>query len=106
MKQDNWAQHLLLVAYAINIFMNDTTKMSPFYLRYGCQPKFLPDPYIKTSVPATDEFLDALLAIQYMTSKTIIKSRSSQETYANRRRWPSPKYDPGQLVILNMKNIK
>src|SRR5947209_1144412 len=32
MKQDNWAQHLPLVAYVINIFMNDTTKMSSFYL--------------------------------------------------------------------------
>ncbi len=105
-KQDNWAQHLPLVAYAINIFINDTTKMSPFYLRFGRQLKFLPDPYIKTSVPATDEFLDALLAIQYMASKAIIESRSSQETYANRRRQPSPEYDPGQLVMLNMKNIK
>ena len=105
-KQDNWAQHLPLVAYAINISTNDTTKMSPFYLRFGRQPKFLPDPYIKTSVPATDEFLDALLTIQYMASKAIIESRSSQETYANRRRRPSPEYDPGQLVMLNMKNIK
>src|SRR5947199_6916386 len=32
MKQDNWAQHLPLVAYAINISINDTTKISPFYL--------------------------------------------------------------------------
>ena len=86
MKQDNWAQHLPLVAYAINISMNDTIKMSPFYLRYDRQLKFLPDPYIKTSIPATDEFLDALLAIQYMASKAIIESHSSQETYTNRRR--------------------
>ena len=35
MKQDNWAQHLPLVAYTINISTNDTTKMSPFYLRYS-----------------------------------------------------------------------
>src|SRR5947207_3647470 len=47
MKQDNWAQHLPLVAYAINISMNDTTKISPFYLRYSYQSKFLPDSYIK-----------------------------------------------------------
>src|SRR5437763_6489743 len=106
MKQDNWAQHLPLVAYAINISMNDTTKISPFYLRYGHQLKFLPDPYIKTSIPATDEFLDMLLAIQYMASKAIIESRSSQETYTNRRRPPSLEYNPEQLVILNMKNIK
>src|SRR5438045_7919997 len=46
MKQDNWAQHLLLVAYTVNKSTNDTTKMSPFYLRYSCQPKFLPDPYL------------------------------------------------------------
>src|SRR5947199_10645999 len=85
-KQDNWAQYLPLVAYAINISTNDTTKMSPFYLRFGRQLKFLPDPYIKTSIPVTDEFLDALLAIQYMASKAIIESHSSQETYANRRR--------------------
>src|SRR5256884_4588848 len=85
-KQDNWAQHLPLVAYAINISTNDTTKMSPFYLRFSRQSKFLPDPYIKTSIPATDEFLDALLVIQYMASKAIIESHSSQETYANRRR--------------------
>src|SRR2546429_9268360 len=83
-KQDNWAQHLPLVAYAIDISTNDTTKMSPFYLRFGRQPKFLPDPYIKTPVPATNEFLNALLAIQYLASKTIIDPRSSQETYANR----------------------
>ena len=105
-KQDNWAQHLPLVAYTINISTNDTTKMSPFYLRFSCQPKFLPDPYIKISVPATDEFLDALLAIQYIVSKAIIKSRASQEIHANRRRRPGPEYDPGQLVMLNMKNIK
>src|SRR5207248_1489821 len=85
-KQTSWAQHLPLVTYVINISMNDTMKMLPFYLRYSCQLKFLPDPYIKTSVPATDEFLDALLAIQYMVSKAIIESCSSQETYANRRR--------------------
>ena len=81
-------------------------KISLFYLRYDCQLKFLPDPYIKTSVPATDEFLDVLLAIQYMVSKVIIQSHSSQETYANKRRWPSPESNSGQLVILNMKNIK
>ena len=86
MKQDNWAQYLSLVTYAINISMNNIIKMSLFYLQYGCQLKFLPDPYIKTSVPATDEFLDTLLAIQYMVSKAIIESHSSQETYANRRR--------------------
>src|SRR5947207_1169749 len=37
-KQDNWVQHLPLVAYAINISTNDTTKMLSFYLRYGHQP--------------------------------------------------------------------
>ena len=86
MKQDNWAKHLPLVAYAINIAINDTTKISPFYLQYSHQPKFLPDPYIKTFIPATDEFLNMLLAIQYMASKAIIESHSSQETHANRRR--------------------
>src|SRR5947207_5186560 len=74
MKQDNWAKHLPLVAYAINIATNDTTKISSFYLKYGRQLKFLPDPYIKTSIPATDEFLDMLLTIQYMVSKAIIES--------------------------------
>ena len=105
-KQNNWAKHLLLVAYAINIAMNNTTKISLFYLKYKWYPKLLSDSYIKTSVPATDKFLDMLLAIQYMVSKVIIKSHSSQEVHANRRRWPSPKYNSGQLVILNMKNIK
>src|SRR5205814_3740478 len=62
-KQDNWAQHLLLVTYVINISMNDTTKMLPFYLQYSHQLKFLPDPYIKTSIPTTDKFLNAFLAI-------------------------------------------
>src|SRR5881227_3301477 len=38
MKQDNWAQHLPLVAYAINISTNDRTKISPFYLRHSHQP--------------------------------------------------------------------
>src|SRR5947207_4081296 len=59
------------------------------YLRFVRQPKFLPDPYIKTSLPATHEFLNALLTIQYMASKAIIESRSSQDTYAHRRRRPS-----------------
>src|SRR5436309_14593300 len=84
-KQDNWAQHLPLVAYPINISTNDTTKMSPFYIRFGHQPKFLPDPYIKTFIPATDEFLDALAATQYMAAKALMESRSSQEPYAHRR---------------------
>src|SRR5436305_14211442 len=75
MEQDNWAQHLPLVAYAINISTNDTTKMSPFYLQFSRQLKFLPDSYIKTFVPAIDEFLNVLLAIPYITSKAIIESR-------------------------------
>ena len=53
-----------------------------------------------------NELIACYLHIQYMASKAIIESRSSQETYANRRRWPSSKYNSGQLVMLNMKNIK
>src|SRR5436305_11066436 len=60
-KQDNWVHYLLLVTYAINISTNDTIKMSPFYLKYSHQPKFLPDSYIKTSIPTTDKYLDTLL---------------------------------------------
>src|SRR6266480_3721935 len=77
-KQDNWVQHLPLVAYTINIATNDTTKILSFYLRYGHQLKFLPDSYIKTSIPATDEFLNALLAVQYVASKAIVGFHSSQ----------------------------
>src|SRR5947199_10369013 len=46
-KQDNWVHYLLLVTYAINISTNDTITMSPFYLKYSHQPKFLPDSDIK-----------------------------------------------------------
>jgi len=105
-RQDDWAEYLPLVTYAINTATNDMTGMSPFFLRFGRHPEAFPDPHITTSVPATDEFLDTLLAIQYMASKSILASRQAQETNANKRRRPSPEYRPGDLVLLNMKNIK
>jgi len=44
--------------------------MSPFYITYGRHPKALPTS-LSTAVPAADEFMDSLLAIQYMASKNI-----------------------------------
>jgi hypothetical protein len=105
-KQDDWALHLPSVTYAINTAQNETTGMSPFFVTYGRNPKTLPDPNIGTSVPAADEFLNTMLAIQHMASKNIIEAREQQTEQANKRRRPAPTYTIGQQVLLSMENIK
>ena len=80
--------------------------MSPFYITYGRHPKALPTSQVSTAVPAADDFLDSLLAIQYNASKNISEARKQQTVQANKRRRPSPLYTIGQKVLLSMENIK
>jgi len=105
-KQDDWAELLPSATYAINTAENETTGMSPFFLTFGRQPKALPDSRVTTAVPAADEFLDTLLAIQYMASRNITQARENQRIQANKHRRTSPTYTTGQEVLLSMENIK
>src|SRR2546429_837086 len=95
-----------MVTYVINTATNDTTGMSPFFIHFGRHPKALPDPNITTSVPATDEFLDTLLAIQYMASKTSSILVNHKRFMLTRGDVPVQNTTQAQLALLNMKNIK
>ena len=106
-KQDDWVQWLPLAEFTMNSNDNASTGISPFFAAFGHHPRldFRPelDAPTANSRPA---FADTMASIHCQCRDAIGLAQAYQETYANRKRLPAPRYQVGDKVFLSLKNIK
>ena len=107
--QDNWASLLPIAEFSMNSHDNASTGISPFFASFGHHPRLdfrpesSPDAATSTSRPL---FVEHIATIQKQCADAITLAQAYQESHANRKRLPAPRYQPGDKVYLSLKNIR
>jgi hypothetical protein len=106
LRQDNWTECLPATEFAINSHQNATTKKAPFELVYGRipNPAFLNNlPVI--NIPQAETFVKDLQDNWRTAHEIATATREHQAKWYNAKHLAPPKFEVGQKVLLNRKNI-
>ena len=103
-RQDDWAQQLPIAEYCFNDQANASTKTTPFFASFGHHPRLDFRPESERTAPRP-EFTETIQAIQENCRASITLAQAYQESYANEKRLPTPRFQTGDSVFLSLKNI-
>ncbi|KIK12982.1 hypothetical protein PISMIDRAFT_18316 [Pisolithus microcarpus 441] len=105
--QQDWAEKLLMVEFAINSSISSSTGFAPFELTYRYLPRSLPniEEQSAATAPGVTSFVRRVRENLAMAHDAIIKACVVQTHHTNKRRKEGGKYDEGDLVYLSMKNL-
>uniref|UniRef100_A0A803SXF4 Gypsy retrotransposon integrase-like protein 1 n=1 Tax=Anolis carolinensis TaxID=28377 RepID=A0A803SXF4_ANOCA len=102
-QQDNWASLLPLSEFAYNNGVQTSTKETPFFANYGFHPRFFP-PVIETSeVPAAEDWLQELTAVQQLLLQQLDQAKEDYKRHADKHRQPGPEIKVGDRVLLSTR---
>ena len=107
--QDDWVDWLPLAEFATNTVVSESTRTSPFLSNYGFHPRVGFEPFTPSQAPAprdAEDFADKMHLIFDFVQAEVRSAQASHEASANRHRQPARRYEPGQLVWLDSRNIR
>ena len=93
------------VEYAHNSLSTSATGMSPFMDMYGFQSPLFLSQEDEVSVPSVQEHLRWVRRVWRKARAALIRSAPRNRRMADRRRSPTPDYQPGQMVWLSTKDL-
>jgi hypothetical protein len=109
-QQDDWADLLPLAEYAYNTAVSETTKVSPFFANYGFNPETqwvkAAEEVSEESNPASEKLLKRWQGIWGYLQNNILNAQESAARYYNRNAKEQPTLKRGDLVMVNMRNMK
>ena len=107
-QQDDWVDLLPLAEHAYNTATSETTKVSPFFANYGFNPEtqWVKPTATTGSNPASQKLLQRWQGIWKYLEERILQSQERTSRYYNQRVQKQPPIQPGDLVMVNMKNMK
>lgn len=104
--QKNWVEKCLMLEFAINSSINESTGYAPFELDGGYLPSMIREYKDTPSFPpGVREFADKALQNLMNAHDSIIESRVIQKHNADKRRSPEPELKVNSLVYLSTKNL-
>jgi hypothetical protein len=114
--QDDWAEWLASAEFAVNNTISATTGVTPFYAESGRHPRFGVEPGAasssmtshekKLNVATADEFAEKLELLHTHLQEQMLSAQADYEKQSNKFRKGSPRYRVGDLVWLDMRNVK
>jgi hypothetical protein len=107
--QDDWSEWLASAEFAGNSQVSETTRVSPFFALYGFEPRFGFEPVRPDTRPATRDaalFAEQMQKIHDFCRTEILAAQARWEDQANKKRKPARRYQPGERVWLNARNIQ
>jgi RNase H-like domain found in reverse transcriptase/Reverse transcriptase (RNA-dependent DNA polymerase)/Integrase zinc binding domain len=114
--QDDWVQWLPLAEFAANNVTSETTGVSPFFANYGFNPRLGTEPtkpcppnlsqtrkrqFYRANV-VTDRFERIITQLKALAQQ----SAARYEKYANELREDAPRYQEGDEVYIDTRNMK
>jgi hypothetical protein len=106
-KQNDWVELLPLAEFAYNNTITTAHGMTPFYANYGYHPSSGSVPPGSNTLPVHSiAYGHWMKAIYEDCKKELEKTSNRMKKYADKTRPESPRYNKGDLVMLNGKNIK
>ena len=110
-QQDDWADMLPLAEHAYNTAISESTGVSPFFANYGFSPETQWVRPVKTGDkdivnPASKKLLQRWQNIWTYLQESIQSAQQRMKGYYDQRVRKQPVMKPGDLVMVNMKNMK
>ena len=109
-QQDDWADLLPLAEHAYNTAVSESTKVSPFFANYGFEPE---TQWVKPAAaeaewsnPASEKLLERWQSIWTFLQDNISRAQERMAKYYNRHAQQQPALKVGDLVMVNMKNMR
>jgi len=105
-EQNDWSSMLAMAEYAYNNSKHIATKISPFYVNYGVEPRTKWPSEIQFRNPASELYAHYITSIHSKLSKQLEQSIEAMWKYYDRRRKSIELFQKGELCMLNGKNIR
>jgi len=83
-----------------------TTKISPFKINYGQDPRMGFEGRRKRKYEAAGKFVEKVRKIQEKAKVALGKAQEEMKKFADRKRGKGEEYREGDLVLLSTKDLK
>lgn len=104
--QNDWDEHLAVAEFAMNNAYNSSVKNTPFMLNYGQHPNTPETLEVASHNPKVNQFVGQW-STQLARAKVCLQAANDRyKAQADRRRLPAPEWEPGTMVLLNIKHFK
>jgi hypothetical protein len=106
----DWVQKLPSILLSMNTNVSKSTGFSPAHLLFGFSPRTVWDIEFPDASPdepqsVTERFAKMRADLQE-AHQNLTAAKQNQKVYADRHRTISPRYSPGDLVLLNTRNLR
>jgi transposase InsO family protein len=106
--QDDWAEWIPLAEFAMNNYVSEATRMSPFYVNKGFNPRMSFE-QLETNLDPQAEDISGFMKelLEHCHAELVwTQARTTDAANRNQHRHPAPVYRVGDRVWLNSKNIR
>jgi len=104
-RQNNWAEWLATAEFAFNNKVHTVTKMSPFQVNYGREPRMGFDIRKKGKNEKAEEFVRKMKERHEEARAVLVKSQEEMKRQADRNRKEAKEYRVGDKVLISTKDF-
>jgi hypothetical protein len=104
-RQNNWAKLLPTAEFAYNNAPNETTKLSPFFVEYGFNPRMAPGAYNITNAPSLSDLFGERAEAQEQAKAGISLAAEHAKWYYDQEK-QSPIFKTGDFVLIRADEVK
>ena len=105
-RQEQWSDWLGMAEFAYNNKIHSTTKILPFKVNYGQNPRIGFKGRRKGKYEAAGKFVEKMKKIQEKAKAMLGKVQEEIKKFTNKKRGEGEEYKVGDLVLLSMKDLK
>ena len=104
-RQNNWSEWLVTAEFAFNNKVHTATKMSPFQVNYGKEPRMGFDIRKKGKNEKAEEFVKEMKERHEEARAALVKSQEEMKRQADRSREEAEEYRVGDKVLISTKDF-
>ena len=104
-RQNNWAKWLATAEFAFNNKVHTVTKISPFQVNYGREPRMGFDIRKKGKNEKVEEFVREMKKRHEEARAALVKSQEEMKRQADRSRKEVEEYRVGDKVLISIKDF-
>jgi len=105
-RQEQWLEWLGMAEFAYNNKVHSSTKISPFKVNYGQNPRIGFEGRKKRKYKGAEKFIEKMKEIQEKAKAALGKVQEDMRKYTERKRLNVDEYRVGDLVMLSTKDLK
>lgn len=104
-RQDDWVRYLSTAEFAYNNATHESTKLSPFYIEYGWNPRMAPDVIGELSSPRLEDLFMYRKDAREQASAALVAANERMKWYFDLHKSEMP-FKIGDQVMLHGKDLR